>query len=70
LWIYHQTVDAVRACCAEHKATLDETAAQSAAEIWAENAWLRAAENSGEDDPRERELWAIEDMVRWRSEVG
>jgi len=59
----HPAADMVRACYTEARGGyLDgrEAAAQQAAEIWAENAWLRAAENHWDpDEDRERMIEAL-----------
>jgi hypothetical protein len=58
--IYHQSAAAVRACYQAAEAE----AAQQAAEIWAENAWLRAAEAGTPD------TWRDEDLERMAEACG
>lgn len=60
--VRHASVEHVRYCFA----LAAEIAAESAAELEAERRNERFWEERGgpEDDPRERELWALEDMLR------
>lgn len=41
---------------------------QHLSELWAEEGWLRAAENAGEYDPHEEYLWTIDPQINggWR----
>lgn len=57
----HDTVAEAKACEVAHDEAYNELARQ---EVWAENAWLRAAEYSPRVNEEDRQEWELESWLQ------